>query len=62
MKADRLAMLEMAEERSSSETMWWNRVANLDEEESDLWPLSFMKKYGTFATKYVEHRALTKTY
>ena len=63
MKADRLAGIEMANERFASEEIWWNRVSNenLDDEESDLWPLSFIKKYGTFATKWVEFEQIVKT-
>lgn len=48
MRADRLAYLKMQAEEYASEDLWWNRLKGMSEEELDLLPFGFLKKYGTF--------------
>ena len=39
----------------NSEKYWWNKLRNMSEEELDLMPYGFIKKYGTFLTKIREY-------
>lgn len=34
---------------TSDKTMWWNKVMAMDQDEMDMLPYGFVKKYGTFA-------------
>ena len=55
LKADRLALLKIAGEQKYDETLWWNRIKNLTEEDEEFLPYSFVKKYGTFAKAIMEN-------
>ena len=33
----------------TDQTLWWNKVATMDDDEMDMLPYGFVKKYGTFA-------------
>ncbi len=48
MQADRLALLKMKKENMSDENLWWNKISKMSEDEMDLLPYSFIKKYGSF--------------
>lgn len=41
--------------------MWWNRVATLTEDEMELMPYGFVKKFGTFADQVGRNELESKT-
>jgi hypothetical protein len=53
MQAQRILQLEKSKIENnietSDKTLWWNKVMTMDEEEFDMLPYGFVKKYGTFA-------------
>lgn len=55
MKADRLALQRIQKEKLMSEDLWWNKLNTIGDEELDMLPHSFIKKFGTFVTKLENH-------
>lgn len=55
MKADLLAQRSIARDTVNDENNWWHMVKTLSEEDLDLLPFSFLKKYGSFVKKMKEH-------
>ena len=53
MQAQRILQLEEIKLENNLETsdqsLWWNKVLTMDEDEMDMVPYGFIKKYGTFA-------------
>jgi len=55
MKADRLALDLIKKDMMSDDTLWWNKITTISEEEGELLPFSFVKKYGTFLNTIKDH-------
>lgn len=55
MSAERLALIKISNEHKTDETLWWNKIKTMDEEEQEFLPYSFVKKYGTFAKNILEN-------
>ena len=53
LQAQRILQLENFEREDNLETsdksLWWNKVMSMEDEEMEMLPYSFVKKYGTFA-------------
>jgi len=58
--ADRLALNEIKKEALQDPTLWWNKLGAMNEEERDLLPFSFVKKYGTFINSINELQLMNK--
>ena len=56
MSAERLALIKISNEHKTDETLWWNKIKTMDEEEQEFLPYSFVKKYGTFAKNILENQ------
>lgn len=61
MKADLLAQRSIASDHVNDESNWWHTVKTMSEEDIELLPYSFMKKYGTFVKKLQEHERMVYT-
>lgn len=59
LKARRLALFELDADPTYSETLWWNKLASMSEEEMEMLPYGFTLKYGTFVRKLQEHQLIT---
>lgn len=55
MRADRLALLEIKQEMYDDENNWWNKFKTMSEDDIELMPYGFIKKYGTYLTKIAEY-------
>tara|TARA_B110000285_G_C15054310_1_gene578704 strand:- start:977 stop:1222 length:246 start_codon:yes stop_codon:yes gene_type:complete len=55
LRADRLALLESKKEMFEDEDNWWNKLKTMDDDELELMPYGFIKKYGTYMLKIKEH-------
>lgn len=55
MAADRLAMLKMQEDYINNPNFWWNKLANITEEEFNLMPMGFIKKYGSYISNIARY-------
>ena len=51
-KAERLALNEVKAENFKSDNVWFNRIKTMSDQEFELMPLSFVKKYGAFMTQW----------
>jgi hypothetical protein len=58
MRADRLALLETKREMFEDETNWWNKLKTMTNDEMELMPYGFIKKYGTYMLKIREHQQI----
>lgn len=61
LRADRLAYLKIQADQNASEDLWWNRLKNMSEQEIDLLPFGFLKKYGTFIMAFEDYKREVKT-
>ena len=50
MAAERLAMLRLQQDYINDQTSWWNKLRTMSEDEMNLMPLGFIKKYGSYIT------------
>ena len=57
-RANRLAILQLKKEQGADETLWWNKLASMSENDLDLMPFSFIKKYGSFINKIEEYQKM----
>jgi len=55
-RADRLALLDNKREIFTEENNWWNKLKSMNEDELELMPYGFIKKYGTFMLKIKENQ------
>ena len=55
LRADRLALLDYKREVFTDEANWWNKLKTMSDDEIELMPYGFIKKYGTFMLKINEH-------
>ena len=55
MKADRLALIELRREDAHNPKYWWNKIRSMTDDEMELLPFNWLKKYGTFVKKLEEH-------
>ena len=55
LRADRLALLESKGAEFTNEANWWNKLKTMTDDEIELMPYGFIKKYGTFMLKINEH-------
>ena len=55
LRADRLALLDHKREVYTDESNWWNKLKTMTDDEIELMPYGFIKKYGTFMLKVTEH-------
>ena len=60
MKAEKLAILKLSQEKSQDQSLWWNKIKSMTEEEEEFLPYSFVKKYGTFAKNILENQEWTR--
>ena len=60
MKADRLALIELRREDAHNPKYWWNKIRSMTDDEMELLPFNWLKKYGTFVKKLEEHETLQK--
>ena len=56
LKADRLALTKLNQEKQQDQSLWWNKIQNMTEEEEEFLPYSFVKKYGTFAKNILDNQ------
>jgi len=61
MKADRLALLKIREETWADENNWWNKMKTLSDNDIDLMPYSFVKKYGAFLLQFRDFQRMQHT-
>ena len=61
MKADLLAQRSIAADSVADENNWWHTVRTMSEEDMELLPYSFMKKYGSFVKRMKEHELMVQT-
>ena len=61
MKADLLAQRSIAADHVKDETNWWHTLKTMSDEDLELLPYSFMKKYGSFVKKLKEYEIMVKT-
>ena len=54
LKARHLALLDVQSEDMKSNDLWWNRLKNMTDEELEIMPYSWTKKYGTFITSIMQ--------
>ena len=45
----------------ADETNWWHVVEHMSDNDLDLLPFGFMKKYGTFVKSMIEHEKMVAT-
>ena len=50
MAAHRLVALRQQEDYLKDENQWWNKLISLTQDEFELMPLGFIKKYGSYLT------------
>lgn len=60
MKADKLALIKLNEESKFDQSLWWNKMKNMTDEEEEFLPYSFVKKYGTFSKNILENSQWTR--
>jgi hypothetical protein len=60
LQAERKAFLEMAKQRGTDQSLWWNKCATMTEEEADILPLAWVKKYGAYYRKIDENNQLNR--
>ena len=58
LQAERIAFLKSRQELSKDETLWWNKLKIIEEEELDLMPHSFIKKFGAYVNRVKENYVL----
>jgi len=51
MRADLIAQRSLAVESVDDENNWWHAVKAMSDEDLDLLPFGFLKKYGSFVKK-----------
>jgi hypothetical protein len=51
-------LLDYKREQLLDETTWWNKLKNMTEDEMDMMPYGFIKKYGTFMLKIKENQEI----
>ena len=58
MQAERILQLEHLKNENNPTTadqsLWWNKIASMDDAEMDMLPYGFVKKYGTFAQNILQ--------
>ena len=59
-EADRKALIELARQRKTDNNLWWNRLSSMTEEEQELLPLPWIKKYGSQMHKIEENNLLNR--
>lgn len=60
MKADRLALIELRREDAQDPVYWWNKIRMMTDDEMELLPFNYLKKYGTFVKLLEQHETLQK--
>ena len=48
MRAQKLALNSIKQDLLDSDTLWWKKITKMSDDEIDLLPFSFLKKYGSF--------------
>jgi len=58
MQAERILQLEHLKNEgnpaTADQSLWWNKIASMDDDEMDMLPYGFVKKYGTFAQNILQ--------
>lgn len=54
-----MASIKIGGEIQADEKAWWNKIQNMNDRDLELLPDSFMKKYGSFITKWSEWEKFT---
>lgn len=58
-QAERLLFLQHPQELNSDNTLWWNKVRTMTDEELKILPQSFVLKFGSFINRIQENKMLT---
>ena len=50
MAAERLVTLRKQDDYINDENAWWNKLTSMTQDEFELMPMGFIKKYGSYLT------------